>query len=320
MIGLLDAGADLNTYVWDGTSSWGTVHTEHTAAAETIASRAFHIAYETHPSNPNVAWLAYGDGNLLSRKRWSGTAWGAATTQGDDTDLIQLNAHPNSGAFFMMAYESTAAGAPQEIKENRITGGGATFGTEAQISAGPVIRTGLSLTKIAVASERYTPPTYTQQAYRLFANTDTTDVGSPLAAQDTAGTLIAAGGAFRLRSLVRVDGNDLLTNGQSMKLQFAQQSGTCDTAFSGETYSDVTTSSVIAYKDNTTPTDETALTANANDPTDGGRTIVNQSYQELNNLNNTQASILNGQDGKWDFALYDNGAPTNTTYCFRVVK
>jgi hypothetical protein len=87
-----------------------------------------------------------------------------------------------------------------------------------------VARTALPLTKIAIASERYILPTYTQQAYRVFANANSTDVGSPLAAQDTAATLSAAGDAFRLRSLVRVDGNDLLTNGQPMKLQFAQQS------------------------------------------------------------------------------------------------
>jgi hypothetical protein len=82
----------------------------------------------------------------------------------------------------------------------------------------------------------------------------------------------------------------------------------------------VTAATVIAYKNNATPADEAALTANANDPTDGGRTIVNQSYQELNNFSNSQAAILNGQDGKWDFALFDNGAPSNTAYCFRVVQ
>jgi hypothetical protein len=27
-----------------------------------------------------------------------------------------------------------------------------------------------------------------------------------------------------------------------------------------------------------------------------------------------------GQDGKWDFALKDNGAPASTAYCFRIVK
>lgn len=72
-----------------------------------------------------------------------------------------------------------------------------------------------------------------------------------------------------MRSLLRVDTNTILANAQNFKLQFAQKSGTCDTAFSGETYADVTSSTVIAYNDNATPADGTALTANANDPTDG---------------------------------------------------
>ncbi len=181
-------------------------------------------------------------------------------------------------------------------------------------------RTALPFTKIAIAAEQYIPPLYTQQSYRWFANTNSTNVGTPLAAQNTAATLFNAGELFRLRTLLRMDSNGLVTNGQSFKLQFAAQSGTCDTAFSGETYADVTTSTVIAYYDNALPADEAALTANASDPTDGGRTIVNQSYQELNNFTNSQASILSGQDGKWDFSLYDNDAPINTTYCFRVVR
>ncbi len=91
--------------------------------------------------------------------------------------------------------------------------------------------------------------------------------------------------------LLRVDTNTILTNAQNFKLQFAQKSGTCDTGFSGETYADVTASSLIAYNNNATPADGAALTANANDPTDGGRTIVNQDYEELNNFTNSEASI-----------------------------
>lgn len=51
--------------------------------------------------------------------------------------------------------------------------------------AGPVARTALPLTKIALAGERYISPTYTQQAYRFFNNANSADVGSPLATQDT---------------------------------------------------------------------------------------------------------------------------------------
>lgn len=82
----------------------------------------------------------------------------------------------------------------------------------------------------------------------------------------------------------------------------------------------MTAATVIAYNDNATPADGVALTANVNDPTDGGRTIVNQDYEELNNFTNTEATIASGQDGKWDFALQDNGALANTDYCFRIVK
>ena len=165
-------------------------------------------------------------------------------------------------------------------------------------------------------------PTFEQSAYRLFNNLDSTDVGTALAAQDTAATLGSTGAAFRLRMLLHIGTTQLDLNGQTFTLQFSQR-GTdnlCDTAFSGETYADVTAATVIAYNDNATPADGAALTANANDPTHGTDTIVNQTYEELNNFTNSVAAIPSGQDGKWDFSLKDNGAATSTAYCFRAVK
>lgn len=82
---------------------------------------------------------------------------------------------------------------------------------------------------------------------------------------------------------------------------------------------DVTTTTPIAFQDNAPP-DNASLTANLQDPIDGPRTIINQSYEELNPFTNSQTPILNGQDGKWDFALFDNGALSNTAYCFRIVR
>lgn len=166
-------------------------------------------------------------------------------------------------------------------------------------------------------------PAFTQSAYRFFENSNSTDVGSPLAAQDTAASLSLAGAAFRLRALIHIGDSQLKSSGQSFKLQFAQRGADsqCDTSFSGETYSDVTTSTAIAYNDNSTPADGTALTSNANDPTHSSDTVVNQTYEELNNFTNSQAAIAAGQDGKWDFSLKDNNAtPTAATYCLRVVK
>jgi hypothetical protein len=156
-------------------------------------------------------------------------------------------------------------------------------------------------------------------AYRWFANANSADVGAPLEAQDTAATLENSGDAFRLRILLHNVGQTPL-NGENLKLQFAEKSGTCDTAFAGETYADVTGVTDIAFSTANTPSDGDSLVANANDPTHGGHTIVNQDYEEANNFTNSVAVIPSGQDGKWDFSLIDNGAPGGTTYCFRVVE
>jgi len=167
----------------------------------------------------------------------------------------------------------------------------------------------------------YTLPTYTQSHYRFFQNLDSYDVGNYLASQDTAATLSYTGQAFRLRLLISVATANLAQNSGNFKLQYAQRGtdNACDTSFSGETYADVSTSTVIAYNDNPSVSDNNPLTANSNDPV-GTNTIVNQTYEELNNFTNSAAAIPSGQDGKWDFALKDNGAPANTTYCLRVVK
>lgn len=157
-----------------------------------------------------------------------------------------------------------------------------------------------------------------QSAYRLFNNADSTNVGAALAAQDTPATLGATGTTFRLRKLLHVADINLAASGQAFKLQFAAKgAGTC--AAPTGAYADVTAATVIAYNNNPAPADGANLTANGADPTHGAHTVVNQTYEELNNFTNP-AVINAGQDGKWDFALRDNGAPGSTTYCFRVVK
>lgn len=164
--------------------------------------------------------------------------------------------------------------------------------------------------------------TYSQQAFRFFGNTDSTDVGTALANQDTNATLTSTGQAFRLRKLLRVDNGNLYSSGEDFKLQYVDKgSGICASPSGGtpSTYTDITGSTLIAFNDNGTPSDGDGLTSNANDPTDGGRTIVNQTYEESNDATNSAGAVLNGQTAKFDFSLIDNGATANTTYCFRVV-
>ncbi|MCK9352278.1 MAG: hypothetical protein M0P76_05845 [Candidatus Pacebacteria bacterium] len=171
------------------------------------------------------------------------------------------------------------------------------------------------------------PLTFQQSAYRLFANVDTTNVGAALAAGDTGATLANTGDAFRLRMTIHVNGDTggrLDTGEENFKLQFSSTADTCDTDFVGENYVDVTSATAISFKNNT-PADGAALTNNANDPPvagnpHAGHTIVNQTYEEANNFTNSIAAVPVDQDGKWDFALYDNGATGNTKYCFRAVK
>lgn len=162
---------------------------------------------------------------------------------------------------------------------------------------------------------------YEQSSYRWFNNADSTDVGSALAAQNTAATAPAQGTAFRLRLLLHISNHHLAQSAGSFKLQFALPAGACDADFTNENWNDIASGSgLIRYYNNATPADGANLTANASDPTHSSDTIVPQTYEESNNFSNTTAAIPKSQDGKWDFALVDNSATGGTTYCFRTVK
>ncbi len=79
----------------------------------------------------------------------------------------------------------------------------------------------------------------TQANYRWFADSATTAPGAALAAQDTTAWRSPAT-PFRLRQRLAQSGA-ALNAGYGYKLQYAERSGTCDTGFSGETYSDIYT-------------------------------------------------------------------------------
>jgi hypothetical protein len=127
---------------------------------------------------------------------------------------------------------------------------------------------------------------------------------------------ISSGGTISI-SYYYQSGSDLrlLTNLPMFKLQYSQSS-TCSSA----SYSDVTSSTAIAFKNNSTPADNDTITyQSGTDPTDSGQTVTAQTYKETGNFYNTSA-FGNTVDGEWDFSLIDNGAPANTSYCFKVVN
>lgn len=81
-------------------------------------------------------------------------------------------------------------------------------------------------------------PTITQANYRWFTNADSATPGAPLVAQDTPITNVATGTPIRLRQRLAINVAALPASAQDFKLQYAEKSGSCDTAFSGESYTD----------------------------------------------------------------------------------
>jgi hypothetical protein len=268
---------------------------------------------------------------------WSATGSGIDLSDEQGGDILLIASGSNTDAY---AYDSASVSATGiTFGETTITGqsinatnndSGGVISTSRVVSGSGTVAPTYTMTSGFTANSPAgasmfikiigNKKAYEQSAYRFFGNDNSTDVGTALASQDTPGTLSSAGQAFRLRKLIHVNYADLAISGENFKLQFAEKSGTCDTSFTGETYADVTGATAISFNNNATPADGDNLTSNANDPTHGGDTIVNQDYEESNNFTNSVAAINSGQDGKWDFSLIDNSAPANTSYCFRVVK
>lgn len=164
---------------------------------------------------------------------------------------------------------------------------------------------------------------FDQAAYKWFSNSNSLVVASALAAQDTAATLTTIGDQFRLRLLLNAGISVVPTNTHHLKLQYAVKSGTCDTSFSGELYTDVSTSTgdIRFYDNSDGSTVSGADMQNSDaDPTDGARTIIRENYYEENPFSNDREGIFRGRDGKWDLSLVDYSAPSKTSYCFRVVR
>lgn len=166
----------------------------------------------------------------------------------------------------------------------------------------------------------YSVPDYNQSSWRAFQNTNSTNVGSALAPQNTPATLGTYGSPFRIRMLSAISTAQLLSSTEQFKLQYAGKgAGTCAAPTgSPSAYTDVSASTPIAFYDNPSSADNTALTTNLSDPTNGSDTIIAQTYVESNPISAPNAVPI-ANDGEWDFSLVDNNAPSSTTYCLRMV-
>ncbi len=163
------------------------------------------------------------------------------------------------------------------------------------------------------------PTAYTQAAYQWFANQNSAQVGPTLAVANASTTLISTGEQFRLRMLLAVDATNSIAGADSFALEFANESGYANcSAVPPASYTAITSATSIAFYTNSNVPNGTALAATSTDPVDGGRTVVEETYQSSNNFTPT-STIYAGQDGNWDFSLVDNGSPQGTDYCFEAV-
>jgi len=316
------AGAWRTSALTGDNSSFFDATAETTDRIQAFNSDGFQIGTALQVTNGTtlVHWFAFKSGTNFKVGTYSGTGSSQNVTDpGFQPDLVWAKQSTAvQGAF----RPSSLTGATSQVFDNlaNISNAITDF-----ISTGFTVSTA-SQVNTSGGTYRYAAwnaKTYTQSAFRLFNNADSTDVGSALAAQDTAASLASTGSAFRLRMLFHLGNGNLYSSGQNFKLQFVGKgSGTCASPSGGTpaSYTDITTTTAISYKNNATPADGVVLTANASDPTHGSDTVVSQNYKEANNFTNAQGAVLIGQDGKWDFALYDNGASASTAYCLRAVK
>lgn len=85
-------------------------------------------------------------------------------------------------------------------------------------------------------------------------------------------------------------------------------------------YYSVPVSGPMAFHDNALANDGTPITSTANDPLNGGRTAVYQTYIESNPFTNSNGGITTGSDGLWDFSIRPNAAAAGKSFCFRAVN
>lgn len=144
-------------------------------------------------------------------------------------------------------------------------------------------------------------------------------VGNPLAPQNRPLDLPELT-PLTLRLAVRTDGSGVSKSGQSFKLQYAVKTSeaTCN-AVASTNYQDITSSSELAYYDDSRHASGEAIVDNPNDPSDGSRTMVAQAYEEANPFSNSVAPLYAGQDGMWQFSLViNNSTLKGRDFCIRI--
>ena len=325
-----NAGSDLQAGYWSGTA-WTNTANLDTAAQLPIAGSKLVAAAWISSGTATRSVITYNDGATTNLGWYVGNG-GTFTAQ---TDFTPAPLFANPQRYYDLKQDPvnrdrlifTLSDSNADLFAKRLVMTSAAAFTWSNADGGAALEPNLGSPLAGGYSFVFwpAPPTTTfeQSAYRFFANTDTPDVGEPLAPQDGLGVLPAAGAAFRLRALVSVGQVDLPVSGQAFKLQFAGQGdGTCAAPSNGAPadWTDVTAVTAVAFNDNLSVADRAALTGNAADPLHGVQANINQVYAESGGFSNSVAGIGRNRSGMWDLALRDNGMAPGAVYCLRLVK
>lgn len=166
------------------------------------------------------------------------------------------------------------------------------------------------------------PVAYTQTSYAWFTDADAAAPGVVLTSNNTPVTLTATGQHVRLRALVKISGQSPI-DGSAFNLQYVDPGGGSCASPTGGTpasYTNVSTSTLIAFGTYASNTDQMNISSATGDPTDSPNTVVPEVFNKTNSLiTNHQAALNNSSDGMWDFGLFDNGAVQGKTYCLRLI-
>jgi hypothetical protein len=239
--------------------------------------------------------------------------------------ITQLALDGKGGYLYVIGTDGTGSDIRWRIEKRQRSDGSlvSSFGTSGVITINPSANTdpptGVMIDVDrsllwAVGGDRSLGATNMQWRYEQFI----TDDGSRWLGAANTTTVASTSISFRLRILIHASTAGMVAGDYQFKLQYAFKVGTCDTAFTGEIWSDVATNSgEIRYHDNASLTDATTAIGVTGDPTHNADPITLETYEESNH-NGVATKESPGTDGMWDLSLQDFGA--FGAYCFRVVK
>lgn len=309
-----NATSDLFTRYWSGTAMSGPTTSQDgtvgaVAAGTKIvatgwltsgATKRSVIVYNDGAGATNIGWWVGNGSTFTVQTDFSPTpAFGTPQKRYD----IQVDPLNKDRLLFSLSDTNNALFAKRLI----MTSTPAFTWTNADGSA--ALETSLGQAAVGDFSFAYwrSPPAYSQTAYRWFANADSVQPGSALAAENTTATLPNILTIARLRMALTNNGTDLAASGQAFKLQFATSTG--------GPWTDVGVAQAWQFKNNLTP----ASGANITSALLSGSPVL-ESYQEANPTANNPNALTTTQKGEWDFALDPSLATTGTTYYFRATK